>query len=49
MREHGRDGEAARALHVHEERVGRLDQALQLVLALLIRWQGIQQVLHHLC
>ena len=40
VREHGRDGEAARALDVHEERVGALNQTLELVavLLLLVRW-----------
>lgn len=40
VREHGRDGEAARALDVHEERVRALNQTLELVavLLLLVRW-----------
>ena len=40
MRKDGRNGKAARALDVHEERVGALDQTLELVavLLLLVRW-----------
>ena len=40
MREHSCNGESARALDVHEERVGALDQTLELVavLLLLVRW-----------
>ena len=40
VREHGCNGEAARALDVHEERVGALNQTLELVavLLLLVRW-----------
>ena len=40
VREHGRDGEAPRALDVHEEGVGALNQTLELVavLLLLVRW-----------
>ena len=40
MREHSCNGEAARALDVHEERVGALNQTLELVavLLLLVRW-----------
>lgn len=42
--EHRRNGKAPRALHVHEERVGRLYQPLQLVLLGLDRGVGVQQV-----
>ena len=40
MRKDGRNGKAARALDVHEERVGALNQTLELVavLLLLVRW-----------
>ena len=40
VRENSGDGEAARALDVHEERVGALNQTLELVavLLLLVRW-----------
>ena len=40
MGEDGGDGEAAGALDVHEERVGALNQTLELVavLLLLVRW-----------
>ena len=40
VREHSCNGEAARALDVHEERVGALNQTLELVavLLLLVRW-----------
>lgn len=44
VREHGGDLVASRALHVHEVRVGVLDQTLQLVLALLIFGLGVQKV-----
>lgn len=36
MREHGRDPVAAGTLDVHEERVGRLNESLQLASALLL-------------
>jgi len=36
--------EASLALHIHEERVGSLHQALELVLALLKLLGGIQQI-----
>ena len=42
--EDGGDLVAPGALHVHEVRVGVLDQALQLVLALLILGARVQQV-----
>ena len=40
MREHSCNGEAARALDVHEKRVRALNQTLELVavLLLLVRW-----------
>jgi len=38
VRENGRNGEAARALDVHEERAGSWDKVLQLVLASLSGW-----------
>lgn len=40
MRKHSRDGEASRALDVHEKRVRALNQTLELVavLLLLVRW-----------
>lgn len=44
MREHGGDGEAARALHVHEERVRALDQTLQLVAAHLLLVRGVNEI-----
>ena len=47
MRKHGRDDEAAGALDVHEERVGGLDQALELVLPLLVGARWVQQILGH--
>lgn len=47
MRKHGRDDKAARALDVHEERVGRLDQSLELVLSLLVGARWVQQILGH--
>ena len=42
--EHGGDLEAAGALDVHEVRVGRLYQALELVLALLVLWRRVKQI-----
>lgn len=42
--EHRRDREASGALHVHEERVGRLYKPLQLVLLGLDRGVGVKQV-----
>lgn len=42
--EDGGDPVAAGALHVHEVRVGVLDQALQLVLALLLGGQRVQKI-----
>ena len=44
VREDGGDLEAARALDVHEERVGRLDETLQLVLTGLVLSGRVQQV-----
>lgn len=44
VREDSGDGEAARALHVHEERVGVLDHALELVAARLLLLRGIHEV-----
>jgi len=45
VRENRRDDQATRALHVHEERVGRLHQPLELMLALLVGSRRIQEVL----
>lgn len=45
VREDGSDLQAAGTLHVHEVGVGVLDQSLQLVLALLLRGQRVQQIL----
>lgn len=42
--EHGGDVEAALALHIHEEGVGRLHEALELVLALLQRRRGMKEI-----
>lgn len=44
VREDRRDSKAARALHVHEEGVGALDQALLLVLALELIRGGVQKI-----
>lgn len=44
VREDSGDGKAARALHVHEERVGVLDHALELVAARLLLLRGIHEV-----
>jgi len=51
MTEHGGDLEAARALHVHEEAVGVLYQALELVLLFLVDSRRVQQVVidRHAC
>ena len=43
--EDGRDVEAARALHVHKERVRLLHQPLQLVLALLVGGARVEEIL----
>ena len=40
---------ATRALHIHEEAVGRLNEALKLVLALLVRGIGMEKVILNLC
>ena len=44
MREDGLHRKAARALHVHEERVRRGNQAFQFVLLLLVLLGGVEQV-----
>eukprot|EP00216_Chloropicon_sp_CCMP2111_P005733 CAMPEP_0198238694 /NCGR_PEP_ID=MMETSP1446-20131203/4296_1 /TAXON_ID=1461542 ORGANISM="Unidentified sp, Strain CCMP2111" /NCGR_SAMPLE_ID=MMETSP1446 /ASSEMBLY_ACC=CAM_ASM_001112 /LENGTH=130 /DNA_ID=CAMNT_0043921161 /DNA_START=619 /DNA_END=1009 /DNA_ORIENTATION=- len=44
VREHGRDVEAPLALDVHEEAVGALHQALQLVTPPLVLGGGVQEV-----
>jgi hypothetical protein len=42
--EDGRDGEAAGALHIHEERAGALDESLELVLLGLRGGKGVEEV-----
>mgnify|MGYP006872509767 CR=1 FL=1 len=44
VRENSGDGEAARALDVHEERVRVLDQTLQLVALLLLLGRGVNEI-----
>lgn len=44
MREDGGDGEATRALDVHEERVGVLYKTLELVAASLLLGGGVKKV-----
>jgi len=44
MGEHGGDGEAPWALHIHEVRVWRLHQALQLVPARLSSGGGVEEI-----
>ena len=44
VREDSSDGEAARALHVHKERVRALDQTLQLVGAQLLLLRRVNKV-----
>lgn len=44
MGENSGDGKAARALDVHEERVGALDQTLQLVGAQLLLLRRVNEV-----
>ena len=48
MREDSGDLQAAGAFHVHEVGIWVLDQALQLMLALLLRGQRVQQILGQL-
>ena len=45
MAKDGGDVKAARALHIHEEAVGGLHEALKLVLLLLGRRIGVKQVI----
>ncbi len=40
---------AARALDIHEEAVGGLNETLQLVLALLVRGIGVEKIILNLC
>lgn len=47
MRKDGGDVEAARAFDIHEERVGALNEALKLVLSLLVAGRGVQEILRH--
>lgn len=44
MREDGGDGKAAWALDIHEVRVRRLHQALELVLPLLMLKGGVEEI-----
>lgn len=44
MREHRSDSEATRALDVHEERVGVLNQTLELVAALLLLLRRVYEI-----
>jgi len=44
VREDGRDGEAARALDIHEVRVGGLHETLELMAPLLSLREGVEQV-----
>merc|ERR1719159_1916471 len=44
VREDGGDEEATGALDIHEEGVGRLHQALELVLLLLVLGEGVEKI-----
>jgi hypothetical protein len=48
MREDGGDLDTAGALDVHEEAVGALNQSLELVLASLIRFGGVEEIVFQL-
>ena len=48
MREYSCDVEAARALHIHEEAIGRLHQPLELVLALKLISSGVEKINRHI-
>ena len=47
MRKYSGDLEASGALHIHEEAVGGLDEALKLVLLVLIGFGGVEEILGH--
>jgi len=44
MRENSGDGKTARALDIHEIRVGRLHEPFEFVLSLLILWRRVEEV-----
>jgi hypothetical protein len=47
VREYRRDVEATGAFHVHEKAIGGLNEALELVLTLLVGGRGVEEVLGH--
>lgn len=47
--ENGSNVEASRALNIHEETVGGLNQSLELVLGFLVSEGRVEKVLGHFC
>ena len=47
VREYGGDVEASRAFNIHEKTVRSLDQALELVLALLVSERWVEKIFWH--